>query len=172
MSLVRSQPPEPVSSVPGVTAALGAPTSAVRVQILGGVPTRRDGRSAMPRPAKPLSPVRLRSATPFRRWVSFNSRTALCDGVNLGAAPSIHPSPASTMAVQEFCKLLIGVRSLGWAPVWRVSRRSSRSALTRAAQRSTRWRAFHSGRLHRCAGRPLKPTGCVRLAGRLPRPIV
>ena len=94
-SEVRSQPPEPVSSVPGVTAALGAPTSAVRVQILGGVPTRRDGRSAMPRPAKPLSPVRLRSATPFRRWVSFNSRTALCDGVNLGAAPSIHPSPAS-----------------------------------------------------------------------------
>ena len=101
----------------------------------------RDGRSAMPRSAKPLSPGRLRSATPFRRWVSFNSRTALCDGVNLGAAPSIHPSLASTMAVQETCNLLIGVRSLGWAPAWRVSRRSSRSALTRAAQRSTRWRA-------------------------------
>ncbi len=172
MSLVRSQPPEPVSSVPGVTAALGAPTSAVRVQILGGVPTRRDGRSAMPRPAKPLSPVRLRSATPFRRWISFNSRTALCDGVNLGAAPSIHPSPASTMAVQEFCKLLIGVRSprLGtslarFEAVLALGSDPSCTAFNSLAR-------FHSGRLHRCAGRPLKPTGCVRLAGRLPRPIV
>ena len=46
-----------------------------------------------------------------------------------GQHPYLTPCPVSTMAVQESCKLLIGVRFLGWAPILRSRSTAGQRAL-------------------------------------------
>jgi hypothetical protein len=132
---------------------------------------RRGGREANARVCKTRHPGSIPG-----RDSSFDGGARSTAGRRSVTAPisvqlrGIAPGRYRSVAGQRFCKPPTSVRFQTAGTFRRVSRRSSRSALTRVAQRSTRWRASISGRLHRCAGRPLKPIGCVQLAGRLPRP--
>ena len=124
---VRLPGPEPVSSVPSVTAALGAPTSAVRVQILGGVPSRwqRGECAGLQNPSPRFnSGPRLQFYGSARSVVGRRAVTAQISGQNRGIAPSRYRSVAG----QSPCKRPTEVRShptgtsSSEAPTWTTSR--------------------------------------------------
>lgn len=116
---VRIPGRQPVSMRPSSGLPAGLQNLSASDRHVPGAPLRRDGRAVNTRVCK----TRLAGSTPARDSSLMavrpsKRREPAVNRLLIGALPMHRPSPASTMAVQEFCKLLIGVRSLGWAPIW------------------------------------------------------